>query len=259
MRGKISLRDRINKDKVSAGAWITLPELSIAEIYANAGFDWIVVDLEHSTIGIEKMGELIRIIDISGVPALVRVTSNDKNLIKRALDGGAAGIIVPNITSKAEVLEAISSTRYGPSGTRGVGLGRAQAYGNNFLEYFNWVETSGPLVIPMIESKEAVENLSEILSVPGVDVFLIGPYDLSCSLGVPGEFNSEVYKRALKKIMKLGLEVGCTPGIHIVEPIPELLSAAVLDGYKFIACGVDMRMIDIVARQSIKVIDSLRK
>jgi 2-keto-3-deoxy-L-rhamnonate aldolase RhmA len=259
MKSKFALRSRINENKVTAGGWITLPELSIAEIYANAGFDLIVVDIEHSTIGIEKMGDLIRIIDICGVPALVRVTSNDKNLIKRVLDSGAAGIIVPNITSKAEVLEAISSTRYGPDGIRGVGLGRAQAYGTNFLEYFNWVKTSGPLVIPMIESKEAVENLNEILSVPGVDVFLVGPYDLSCSLGIPGEFDSEVFKDILKKIMKLGSEAGCAPGIHIVEPVPELLSAAVLDGYKFIACGVDMRMIDIMARQSIDVINSLKK
>lgn len=253
------LRRKVHSKQVTAGGWITLPELSIAEIFANAGFDWIVVDLEHSIIGIEKMGDLIRVIDLSGVPALVRLTSNDENLIKRALDCGAHGVIVPNISNKKEAEKAVAATKYAPFGNRGVGLGRAQSYGCEFAEYFSWVTNSGPFVVAMIESKEGLGNIKEILNVPGVDAFLIGPYDLSCSLGVPGQFNSKIYQDALNIILKAGLEMGCIPGIHVVEPSPSKLKAAVADGYRFIACGVDIRMLDIMARNSLDAINSEKK
>lgn len=242
------LKTKLNAGKLCLGAWMTLGHSAIAEIFANAGFDWIVVDLEHSTISIEQAGDLIRTIDLSGVSALVRLTSNDANQIKRVLDAGAHGIVIPNIKTVDEATLAVASTRYAPKGVRGVGLGRAQKYGPGFKDYLSWQEEDGPIVIVMIEDIAALPYLEEILSTDGIDGFIIGPYDLSCSMGIPGDFERPEFKRVVQQILEMGLKVGCPSGIHIVEPDPEMLNEAIKKGYRFIAYGVDIRMLDTSAR-----------
>ena len=177
----------INRD-ITIGSWITVGNNAIAEILANVGFDWLVVDLEHTTISLEQAGELIRTIELSGVTSLVRLTSNDENQIKRVMDAGAQGIIVPMVKNTKDATSAVAATRYPPQGNRGVGLARAQKYGASFKEYLDWQSdvNSGPVVVVQIEHIDAVNNLKQILNVDGVDAFIIGPYDLSCSMGIPG-------------------------------------------------------------------------
>src|SRR5262245_28899258 len=116
-----TLKARMRAGEATVGSWITLGHCAIAEIMGKAGFDWLVVDLEHSTISIERAGELIRTIDQSGVVPLVRLTSNDADLAKRLLDAGAHGIIVPMVNSVEEARQAVAMVRYAPEGTRGVG------------------------------------------------------------------------------------------------------------------------------------------
>lgn len=241
------LKQKLRQGDLCLGAWVTLANSAVAEIFAKAGFDWVVVDLEHSVISIDQAGDLIRTIDLSGSIPLVRLTSNDPNQIKRVLDAGAHGIVVPNINSAEDVKKAIAATRYAPQGSRGVGLGRAQHYGNNFNDYLQWQE-DGPIVIVMIENITALDNLSEILSIPSVDGFIIGPYDLSCSMGIAGQFQNVEFLDALKFILTEGKRLKCPAGIHIVEPDQDQLKAAIIDGYKFIAYGVDIRMLDVSAR-----------
>lgn len=242
------LREKLKSGKLSLGSWITLGHPAIAEIFAKAGFDWLVVDLEHSTISIDQAGELIRTIDLAGVSPLVRLTSNDQNQIKRVLDAGAQGIVVPNVNSPEAAELAVSSTRYGPVGVRGVGLAKAQSYGPGFKNYFRSQSEQGPIVIVMIESQSALECLEEILKTPGVDGFIIGPYDLSCSMGIPGEFERPEFVLALRKILEVGLSIGCPAGIHLVEPDNMKLGEVISEGYRFIAFGVDIRMLDVMAR-----------
>ena len=134
------LRDRVDSGDLTIGSWITVGHPAIAEIMAAAGFDWLVVDLEHSVIGLETAGDLIRIIDLCGVAPLVRLTTNDPNQIKRVMDAGAHGIVVPMVNSAAEACRAVEATRYPPKGGRGVGLARAHGYGASFEEYWNWQE-----------------------------------------------------------------------------------------------------------------------
>ena len=177
----INSRSKIKEKVLTIGSWITIGHPAVAEIMANAGFDWLVIDLEHSVIGIEKAGELIRVIDLCGISPLVRVTSNNPDQIKRLMDSGAHGIIVPMVNSYEDAVKAVSATRYQPKGTRGVGLGRAQGYGTKFGEYFEW-QKNGPIVIVQIEHIDAIKQIDKILTVPGVDGFLIGPYDISCSI-----------------------------------------------------------------------------
>jgi 2-keto-3-deoxy-L-rhamnonate aldolase RhmA len=244
------LKKKLNENRISLGSWISLGHPGIAEILARAGFDWLVVDLEHSTISIDQAGELIRTIDLSGAAPLVRLTSNDANQIKRIMDSGAHGIVVPMVNSVDDVKSAVSATRYAPQGNRGVGLARAQRYGPGFREYHEW-QKEGPVVVAQIEHWAALENLEAIFSVPGVDAFIIGPYDLSCSMGIPGEFDHPEFKAAMNRILATGLRVGCPAGLHIVEPDVEQLQRVISEGYRFIAYSVDIRMLDVSARAGI--------
>jgi len=211
------MQNKIKKKFFTVGGWITIGSPIIAEIFSRAGFDWVVVDLEHSVIGLEMAGDLIRTIDLCGATPLVRLTSNNPDQIKRVMDAGAQGIIVPNVNTKEIAIQAVAATRYAPLGFRGVGLGRAQGFGVKFAEYFEWQKTA-PIVIAMIEHKDALTNIDEILNVPGLDGFLVGPYDLSASLGVPGDFKNPIFTNALNGILESGLRKKCIVGIHIVEP-----------------------------------------
>ena len=246
------LRDKISSGKLTMGSWITLGHPAIAEIVARAGFDWLVVDLEHSVISIDMAGDLIRTIDLCGVAPLVRLTSNDPNQIKRVMDAGAHGIVVPMVNSPAEAIRAVAATRYAPKGTRGVGLARAQGYGVNFQDYLKW-QNDGPVVIVQIEHMDAVAHLEEILNVPGVDGFMIGPYDLSCSMGIPGQFENAEFITTMNQICETGKRLGCPAGLHIVEPDLQRLEQTIREGYTFIAYSVDIRMLDVSVRQAIAI------
>lgn len=245
-----NIRETVRAGQVTLGSWITIGNAAIAEIMSRAGFDWLVIDLEHSVISIDMAGDLIRTIDLCGVAPLVRLTSNDANQIKRVMDAGAHGIVVPMVNSPEEAARAVAATRYAPAGIRGVGLARAQGYGPGFKDYLAW-QKDGPLVIVQIEHKEAVANLERILTVPGVDGFIIGPYDLSCSMGLPGQFEHPDFVDVMRKILETGNRLGCPAGLHIVEPDLQRLEQTVADGFKFIAYGVDMRILDVGARAGV--------
>jgi 2-keto-3-deoxy-L-rhamnonate aldolase RhmA len=241
LKRKLANRER------SIGGWITLAHPAIAEIMANAGFEWIVVDLEHSAIGIGEAIELIRTIDLAGAAPLVRLTANDASQIKRVMDGGAHGVIVPMINTEEEARRAVDAVYYQPRGVRGVGLSRAQEYGADFARYRDWLGREA-VVIAQIEHIEGVRNLKTILSVAGIDGYIVGPYDLSASLGVPGDFDNRDVTDALARIGEIGRACKKSGGLHIVEPDPELLIRRLEEGFNFIAYSVDIRMLDRACR-----------
>ena len=251
------LRNKINSKVLTLGSWITLGHPAIAEIMARAGFDWLVVDLEHSVISVDMAGDLIRTIDLCGVAPLVRLTSNDQNQIKRVMDAGAHGIVVPMVNSPDDAKRAVAATRYAPAGSRGVGLARAQGYGVNFEDHLKW-QSDGPVVIVQIEHKDAVDQLEAILKVPGVDGFIIGPYDLSCSMGIPGQFEQTEFISTIAHIRETGKRVGCPAGMHIVEPDLEKLEQTVREGYTFVAYSVDIRLLDVGVRRGIAKIKEVQ-
>jgi 2-dehydro-3-deoxyglucarate aldolase len=253
-----SLKQKLKSNALTLGSWITLGHPSIAEILARAGFDWLVVDMEHTTISIEQAGELIRTIDLCGVSPLVRLTSNHPDQIKRVMDAGAHGIVVPMVNSADDAIRAVAATRYAPQGTRGVGLARAQQFGPGFKDYLHW-QQDGPVVIVQIEHRDALDRLESILSVQGVDGFIIGPYDLSCSMGMPGEFERPEFKQAMDRILTTGLTMGCVAGLHIVEPDQSRLRQVIAEGYRFIAYSVDIRMLDASARAGVAVAKEMIK
>lgn len=231
-------KEKLISNQLTIGSWITLAHMSIPEIMAPAGFDWLVVDMEHSVIDINEAQVLISQIEANGIAPLVRVGENSSCLIKRVMDAGAYGVIVPMVNSKADAEFAVNAVKYPPVGTRGVGLARAQEYGFNFDEYKKWLQTHS-LVIVQIEHIKAIENLEDILSTPGVDGSIIGPYDLSGSLGWPGEFERLEVKTALERYEKVCDALGKPKGIHVVQPDSEKTKFYLSKGYSFIAVGLD--------------------
>ncbi|MFH2047101.1 MAG: aldolase/citrate lyase family protein [Pseudomonadota bacterium] len=250
-----TLKEKLHNNGLSIGSWITLAHPAIAEIMAKAGFDWLAVDLEHSVITIREAEELIRVIDLCGAVPLVRLSTNDSVQIKRVMDAGAYGIIVPMVNSAAEAERAVAAVRYPPQGKRGVGLARAQGYGNTFEAYKDWLSHEA-IVIVQIEHIQAVENLVAILSVEGVDGFIVGPYDLSGSLGVPGDFEHPLMQKTMATIKSVGLTSGKATGIHIIEPDVTQLQQRIKENYQFIAYSVDIRMLDVTCRTAIMSIHS---
>jgi 2-keto-3-deoxy-L-rhamnonate aldolase RhmA len=246
-----SLKQKLLANQPTLGTWLTIPDPIIAEIMAKAGFDWVAIDMEHTMTGLSKAGSLIQTIDLCGISALVRLTSNDANQIKRVMDAGADGVIVPMVNTRAEAEKAVAATRYMPAGNRGVGLYRAQDFGNGFKNYVEW-QKAGPVVVVQIEHIDAVANLEQIISVDGVDAIMIGPYDLSCSMGIPGDFSRPEFQETLDKVNVIMKSTGKCSGIHIVEPDLHALSSHLDKGYKFIAYSVDMRVLDVGLRKGVE-------
>lgn len=237
------------------GSWITLPSLQIAEIMAKSGFDWLAIDLEHSIINISQAEELIRVIELCGVKPFVRLTSNNQDQIKRVMDAGAHGIIVPMVNSLSDIQSAYQSMKYPPLGKRGVGLARAQGYGRTFYDYLEWQEDEA-ILVAQIEHVDAVDNIDEIFSFEHLDAFMIGPYDLSGSMGIPGEFNNPKFIEIISRIDELSNQAEVAKGIHVIEPEIDEFNQRLKDGYSMIAYSLDIRMID---RQCSKLFEALKE
>lgn len=246
-----TLKIQLGNGEAALGTWVTLGDPAVSEIFCMSGFDFIVIDLEHSSLSIADASRHLAIANLAMVPALVRLTSNDPNQIKRVMDAGASGIIVPMINCMEEAVSAVQATRYYPNGVRGVGLSRAQGFGENFSEYLQWQKTD-PVVIVQIEHVDALANLSEIFSAPGIDGYFVGPYDLSNSLGVPGDLSSSIYIEAMDEIWNAGVNADLPAGIHVVEPDPEQVWDHIKRGYKLIAYSVDFRMLSVSSRNFLK-------
>ena len=226
------------KNEFLLGSWITLNNTSVAEIMADAGFDWLCVDLEHTTIDYNEAQQLILAIQSKGLKAFVRVGENNPRIIKRVLDAGADGIIVPMVNSKQDALKAVNSVKYPPKGKRGVGLSRAQGYGFNFEKYRDQISKK-IILIAQIEHIDAVNNLKEIIETDGIDGTFIGPYDLSGSLGKPGEYNDPNVKTAIKKYESIALNYDKLVGYHSVPVDYKLVLEKKSKGYNFIAFSFD--------------------
>jgi 2-dehydro-3-deoxyglucarate aldolase len=233
-----TLKQRLKRKELTVGSWLQIGNSTTAEIMAQAGFDWLVVDMEHSTIGISQAQSLIRTVELAGCTPLVRLSNNDATLIKRVMDAGSHGVIVPNVNSVQNATSAVNAVKYPPDGTRGVGLWRAQGYGFDFEKYKKW-QKENTVVIVQIEHIDGVNNLKEILSVKGVDGFIVGPYDLSASLGISGQFEHPDFKAALDKIHRISKETDALMGTHVVMPDIPTVKQKIKEGYRFVAYSID--------------------
>lgn len=249
------VKQKLGRGEVSFGSWLTLSHTAIAEIMAKSGFEWLAIDMEHSVIGIQDIEPLIQVIEASGCVPLVRLWSNDPVLAKRVMDAGAYGVIVPMINSRKDAERAVSSVKYPPDGARGVGLYRAQGFGVKFEEYKSSINQES-LVIVQIEHKEAVENIPEIVSVPGVDGVMIGPYDISASLGVIGELDHPLVTQAQEKVLSAAKAANKAAGIHVVYPSLEAVKSRMNEGFRFIAYSTDAILLDSKCREATSELES---
>jgi 2-dehydro-3-deoxyglucarate aldolase len=236
--------------KNSIGSWITLGHPSIAEIMGDSGFDWLCIDMEHSVIDYFEAQQLILAIQSKGILAFVRVGENNDRIIKRVLDAGADGIIVPMVKNKEEALKAINSVYYPPFGKRGVGLARAQEYGFGFDKYKKNKAKEIKLII-QIEHIDAINNLEEILNLEGIDGTFIGPYDLSASLGKPGKFKDKAVVEALDKYIKIAINYDKLIGIHVTNPDYKEVLSKKKQGYNFIAFSTDIIFLGDTLRKNV--------
>lgn len=231
------LRAKIRTGGVSIGSWMQIPHPSIAEIMGQAGYDWIAVDMEHGSISTHLLPDLFRALELGNTLPLARVARGHAKDCKQALDAGAGGIIVPMIESAQQLLEVRDACRWPPAGTRGVGFSRANLFGKHFEAYSE--EAQSPLLVGMIEHISAVDSLTEILGVDGLDAILIGPYDLSASMGLTAQFDHPDFCKAMELIRGLSDAMSIPAGIHVVAPSKTLLQKHLEEGYRFIAYSID--------------------
>lgn len=254
----MSLKSRLSRSEITIGSWVTLGHPSIAEIMAAAGFDWLVLDMEHSVLELGEVQAIIQVLDAKQCPAIVRLTSNHPDQIKRVMDAGATGVMVPMIKSDADAKAAVDGVYYPPRGQRGVGLARAQGYGNSFQAYRQWLEENA-VIVAMIEHVDAVRNIDDILAVPGIDAYIIGPYDLSGSMGRPGDLNHPDVQTAIAQVLEAGRRAGKPGGIHVIEPDLEALQQRIQAGFNFLGYGLDIRILDAICRTHLQNIRATLK
>ena len=234
---KNRVKQMLEQGKVTIGGWISIAHADCAEIMANAGFDWIVFDMEHCPLTIQDVENLIPAVKGTNCVPIIRVAWNDAVLIKLALDVGAYGVIVPFVNTKQDALNAIKACRYPPNGVRGVYPRRASNY---FIELEEYIASADEetMVIPQIETNEAVMNIEEILSVKGISAFLIGPMDLSASLGLirTGPTHPR-FTEAIDRILHAGRKAKVPAGIW--GGSVEKTSNYIDQGFQFIALCAD--------------------
>ena len=232
------------------GSWITLNNPSIAEIMADAGFDWLCIDMEHSVTDYSEAQQIMIAIQSKGVKAYVRVGENNQRIIKRILDAGADGIIVPSVNSRAEAIKAVQAVKYPPKGKRGVGLARAQGYGFDFENYRDNKVNDIKLIV-QIEHYNAVSELESIIELDGVDGTFIGPYDLSGSLGKPGNYDDADVKETIERYETIARKYDKLIGFHVVPPQYQLVKEKIDKGYNFIAFSFDAFFLGTTIREQL--------
>ena len=232
-----SIRKKLQHDQVSIGTWQQIPHASISEILGNSGYDWVAVDMEHGSVNVDKLPDLFRAIELGGTLPLARIAESKSKDCKQALDAGAGGIIAPMIESAEKLKMVRNACCWPPVGMRGVGFSRANLFGKHFDEYKK--EAQSPLLIAQIEHINAVNNLDEILQVNGLDAIIVGPYDLSGSMGITGEFDSHEFIDVMDSIINRCKKYNIPCGDHVVQPNQKLLEKRIQQGYRFIAFGTD--------------------
>lgn len=196
-----SFRDRGRSGASLVGTFVAIPHPVAVEVAARAGLDFLCIDWEHAQIGRGHIEDLIRAADIAGTPAMVRVPGHGAEAIAAVLDAGAAGVLVPRVSTAAQARAAVAAMRYPPDGARGAGPGRAARYGHGIAEYL--AAANGALLLAVqVETVEGVANVEEIAAVEGVDVVFIGPGDLAVSLGAVGPQGQAALEAAIVSVIE---------------------------------------------------------
>jgi len=246
-----TFRDRLRRGDKLIGTLLSLPSPELAEIASAAGFDWLFLDMEHGAL---EVRDVLRLVQAARDPcaSLVRVPENRELWVKKALDTGAAGIIVPRVNSAEEAARAVHWGKYPPEGGRSIGFSRANRYGARFQEN---VETANQetVIVAQLEHIDGVRNIEAILGVSGVDAVFIGPYDLSASLGKPGRIQDNDVRDAIRTVADACALRKVPVGIFALNT--EGAAKALGEGYTLVCSGID---IGLFSRAASDIVRGLR-
>jgi len=239
-----NLKQKIRNQQCLVGSWINTASPITAELMASIGFDFLTVDVEHSAIDIATVQLLFQAMR-SGNPSctpLVRLQGHSYSETKRYMDAGAGGVVAPLVNKPEEAEEVIHAVKYPPRGSRGVGFCRANGYGMQLHESVSTSNAESWVCI-QIEHADALPCLDKILSVPDIDAVMIGPYDLSASMGITAQFDHPEFLRVSALILESCRRHGIVPGIHVVQPDVDDACRRYKEGYRFIAYSLDITML----------------
>jgi 4-hydroxy-2-oxoheptanedioate aldolase len=246
---KNPVKSALREGRPQVGTWLSLGDLTAARVMARVGFPWLTVDLEHSPIDWSAAGMLFGAIADAGCVPLARVPRGDHDHIKRVLDAGAFGIVVPMVNTVQQAREAIAAAKYPPTGNRSLG---------GTLHALNFDATAGDyfkrandeiLVVLQTESPEGVENAEEIYALPGVDAIFVGPNDLTAQMRGPDGVDASPaeLEAMLQRVLAAGRKVGTPVGLHVQSV--EAVRQRIEEGWQFIALGSELRMMVQTAQQ----------
>ena len=233
------LKKALRLRKKIFGAWVSYSEPSIAETFAKADFDFLVIDMEHSSITLPQSKNIISVCQSMGLSCLPRPVSHSNDYFKPLLEFGSDGLFVQMVNNSSELKKIINYVKYPPIGNRSYGINRAQEYGFKIDEYFSSWNDESSLII-QIESIDGVNNIESLLDNDQVDAVMIGPYDISGSLGVPGEINHPKVINASKKVISACEKYGKSCGTQISDPNQENIKSLFDMGYTYAILGSDL-------------------
>ncbi len=246
------VRAKLKRGEVSLGTWLSLPDPLAARFMSRVGFDWINVDLEHTPTNFETAALSFSMIASEGPAPLARVPWNTGENIKRVLDNGAWGIVVPMVNSAAEARAAVEAARYSPLGNRSVG-GQLHAVNFNTSPATYYEKANGEIFVAvMAEHKDAIAALDEIAAVPGIDALFIGPNDLLNSMNLKPGFDSPdpQFTAALERVLGVARKNNIAPGIHAADAA--MARRRIEQGFKFIAVASEVGMMLAKAAETAK-------
>jgi 2-keto-3-deoxy-L-rhamnonate aldolase RhmA len=245
-----TLKQRIYAGEVTHGCWINLGSTFSAEIVARAGFDWVLIDLEHGANDVELAVRILQV--VGGLPStpIIRTDTLSRPLIQRILDGGANGIMFPRIEQPADAELAVQTMYYPPRGVRGMARQvRATGFGRNADDYLNNLEKSLVNII-QIETVDALKNVDKIAAIPGVDVLFVGPTDLSLAMGILGQLQHENYQKAIRDVATAAKKHGKVAGVLLTDPSEYEMYYKL--GYRFLNSGADTAFVARSANDMVK-------
>ena len=245
------VKTKLREGQPVFGGWTLTGHPAIAEIMAAEGFDFIGVDMEHTATSVKDLYANVLAAKGTGCDVLARLPSCDPVLAKQVLDMGAAGIIVPSVNTPAEAAQSVAMAKFPLEGVRGASLCRATGFGRNFAEYFSQ-HNRDVVVVVMLEHINAVRQADAILATPGIDAALIGPYDLSASMGLAGQLNHPDVLTAQQTILEACRRQNVAAGIHVVPVDADEVRRRLDAGFRFIACGLDTLFIREGCRQMLQ-------
>jgi 2-keto-3-deoxy-L-rhamnonate aldolase RhmA len=244
----MSFKNKLKQGKQLIGALVTLGLPIVPEMLSRCGFDWLWIDMEHGPLELSQVQGMLQAKGAE-CAALVRVPENSEVWIKRVLDLGADGIIVPQVKTAEEARRAVAYCKYPPTGTRSVGIARAQGFGMDFAEYL--VNANEELLVLLqIEHVDGVKNIDQILQVPDIDGIIVGPYDLSGSLGKLGQVQDQRVQEAMSTVRQACLTKKMPLGIFALQV--EHGKAYLNQGYQLLALGIDFHYLWSAAKSSLE-------